>query len=109
MSAAAPLSSSCEAAQSKRLGRGSDGTRQSTAKSFLRPALSRPNFTVLTGAHVSRVIIEEGEAKGIEVVGADGAPSDWFLRTCLERSTTAAAVGPQEATARRSSARRRWS
>ena len=51
---------------------GSDGTRQSTAKSFLRPALSRPNFTVLTGAHVSRVIIEEGEAKGVEVVGADG-------------------------------------
>jgi choline dehydrogenase len=51
---------------------GSDGTRQSTAKSFLQPARGRPNLTIVTGAHVSKVLLEGGVAKGVELVGQDG-------------------------------------
>lgn len=44
-----------------------DGERWSTARSFLDPARGRPNLTILTGAHLLRVIIEKGRATGIEV------------------------------------------
>ncbi|MDB4285782.1 choline dehydrogenase [bacterium] len=40
------------------------GTRHSCATAFLKPAMSRPNLTVITKAHVSRIIIEEGRATG---------------------------------------------
>ena len=40
--------------------------RNSTARAFLRPAMKRPNVTVLTGAHVTRVIVEDGRATGVE-------------------------------------------
>ncbi len=40
--------------------------RSSTAAAFLRPALSRPNLTVLTGALTSRILIEQGRAVGVE-------------------------------------------
>ena len=33
------------------------GTRWSATKAFLRPAMSRPNLTVLTGAHTQRLLI----------------------------------------------------
>jgi choline dehydrogenase len=40
--------------------------RESAAVAFLRPALSRPNLTVLTGAHATRVILEGTRATGME-------------------------------------------
>lgn len=40
--------------------------RSSTAVAFLRPALQRPNLTVLTGALTSRIVIEHGRAMGVE-------------------------------------------
>ncbi len=40
--------------------------RNSAARAFLRPAMKRPNVTVLTGAHVTRVIVETGRATGVE-------------------------------------------
>jgi choline dehydrogenase len=43
-----------------------DGVRQSTAKSYLFPALSRPNLEVQTGAVLFRVVIEKGRARGVE-------------------------------------------
>ncbi|MEO0580778.1 MAG: choline dehydrogenase [Bacteroidota bacterium] len=43
-----------------------DGKRQSSARSFLRPAMKRPNLTVLTEAPAQRIIIENGRAVGIE-------------------------------------------
>jgi choline dehydrogenase len=43
-----------------------DGQRWSTARAFLRPALKRPNLTVVTGALVHRVAIEKGRAVGVE-------------------------------------------
>jgi choline dehydrogenase-like flavoprotein len=42
------------------------GIRWNTAKAFLRPARGRPNLTVLTKAHARRLIIEEGEVRGVE-------------------------------------------
>lgn len=40
--------------------------RNSTARAFLRPAMKRPNLRVITRAMVTRVIIEEGRAVGVE-------------------------------------------
>ena len=40
--------------------------RNSAARAFLRPAMRRPNLNVITGAQVTRVIIEEGRAVGVE-------------------------------------------
>ena len=41
------------------------GRRWSVADGYLRPALSRPNLTVLTAAQATRVVIEGGRATGV--------------------------------------------
>ena len=46
----------------------SGGLRWSAAKGFLRPALRRPNLTLLTGAHVERLVIEGGRATGVRFI-----------------------------------------
>ncbi len=43
-----------------------NGWRSATARECIRPAMKRPNVTVLTGAHVMRVEIENGVAKGVQ-------------------------------------------
>ena len=48
------------------------GFRVSSARAFLRPALKRPNLTVMTGRHTRRVIFEGRRAIGIEVGGPTG-------------------------------------
>lgn len=45
-----------------------NGERCGAARAYLEPALSRPNLTVLAGAQVKRILIEGGEAKGVEYV-----------------------------------------
>ncbi|MDI3336623.1 GMC family oxidoreductase N-terminal domain-containing protein [Defluviimonas aestuarii] len=40
--------------------------RNSAARAFLRPAMKRPNVTVLTHAHVARVLFEGRRAVGVE-------------------------------------------
>jgi choline dehydrogenase len=42
------------------------GRRCGAAVAYLRPALRRPNLTVLIGAHAVRVLIENGRAAGVE-------------------------------------------
>ncbi|OOG70005.1 choline dehydrogenase [Sinorhizobium sp. A49] len=42
------------------------GVRWNTAKAFLRPARNRRNLTILTKAHVRRLVIEEGRIAGVE-------------------------------------------
>lgn len=42
------------------------GRRASTAAAYLRPALKRPNLTVLSNAQATRVTVEGGRAVGIE-------------------------------------------
>jgi choline dehydrogenase len=44
-----------------------NGRRNSAARAFLRPAMRRPNLEVLTQAQVTRVVIENGRAVGVEV------------------------------------------
>ncbi|HYA51553.1 MAG TPA: GMC family oxidoreductase N-terminal domain-containing protein, partial [Streptosporangiaceae bacterium] len=45
-----------------------DGLRWSTASAFLRPALARPNLTVVTGALACRIRFEGRRASGVEYV-----------------------------------------
>ncbi|MEX3956210.1 GMC family oxidoreductase [Trinickia sp. EG282A] len=42
------------------------GVRWNASKAFLRPALSRPNLTVVTNAHVRRLVMEGTRYTGIE-------------------------------------------
>lgn len=44
------------------------GERQSAARCYLHPAMSRPNLTVETGALLQRIVMENGRAKGVEYV-----------------------------------------
>jgi choline dehydrogenase len=46
--------------------------RCDAATAFLEPVRTRPNLTVLTGVHVTRVLIEQGRATGVEWL-KDGA------------------------------------
>jgi choline dehydrogenase-like flavoprotein len=43
-----------------------NGERFSAAKAYLRPNLGRPNLTVVTEAHTTRIVVEAGRALGIE-------------------------------------------
>jgi choline dehydrogenase-like flavoprotein len=42
-----------------------DGKRQSAADAYLRPVLGRPNLTVVTGAEVRRLVVENGRCRGV--------------------------------------------
>ncbi len=42
------------------------GRRASTSQAYLRPALRRPNLQLQSNAHVTRVLIEDGRAIGVE-------------------------------------------
>jgi choline dehydrogenase len=66
------------------------GTRWSSADAFLRPALSRPNLELLTGAHVRRVLFEGDRAVGIEV---DAGGTTHRIRAQREVIVAAGAVG----------------
>jgi 4-pyridoxate dehydrogenase len=45
-----------------------DGRRHSSAAAFLRPALGRPNLSVITAAHATRVLLDGARATGVEYV-----------------------------------------
>jgi choline dehydrogenase len=49
-----------------------NGRRASTARAYLRPAMSRPNLTILTKAHVTRLVLDGTRATGVEYL-RDGA------------------------------------
>jgi choline dehydrogenase len=51
-----------------------DGERHGTLAGFLRPALKRRNLAVRTEAHVTRILVEDGVATGVEYArGLNGA------------------------------------
>lgn len=50
-----------------------DGRRWSAADAYLRPALQRPNLTVRSRAHVTRIVLEGNRAVGVAFRDADGA------------------------------------
>jgi choline dehydrogenase len=47
------------------------GVRQSTYDAFIAPVKHRGNLTVMTNAHVARVVIQDNEAVGIEIIEGD--------------------------------------
>ncbi|ANI42509.1 GMC family oxidoreductase [Mycolicibacterium vaccae] len=49
-----------------------NGRRVSAATAFLKPALSRPNLTLRTGAVVRRVVFDGDRATGVEVAAGSG-------------------------------------
>ena len=51
------------------------GWRWNTAKAFLRPAMGRPNLRVETKAQAKRLVIEDGEVRGVDYVQHDGQQS----------------------------------
>jgi choline dehydrogenase len=48
-----------------------NGSRHSASDAYLRPARRRPNLKVLTGAHATRVLIENDRAIGVEYLRDD--------------------------------------
>ena len=48
------------------------GLRNSAADAYLRPVRRRPNLTVLTGAHVQRIVFDGTRATGVEYRDAAG-------------------------------------
>jgi choline dehydrogenase len=46
------------------------GLRWNTAKAFLRKASERPNLTLITGAHVTRLRFQDGRCSGVDYTGA---------------------------------------
>ncbi|HEY5739904.1 MAG TPA: choline dehydrogenase [Gammaproteobacteria bacterium] len=47
-----------------------NGVRWSTANAYLKPALQRPNLTVITGALTQRILLEQRRAVGVEFLRA---------------------------------------
>jgi choline dehydrogenase len=45
-----------------------DGERFGTGKAFLRPVLERPNLTVRTGVLTTRILVENGRARGVSLL-----------------------------------------
>ena len=66
------------------------GVRWSTAKAFLRPAMQRPNLTVLTHAQTARVRFAAGRAVGVDL-RVDGEPAHAMARG--EVILTAGSIG----------------
>lgn len=54
-----------------------DGKRHSAYTAFLKPVLSRPNLTVMTGTHVSKILISKDRATGV-LAGKEGKPAQEF-------------------------------
>jgi choline dehydrogenase-like flavoprotein len=66
------------------------GKRCSAAVGYLRPALKRPNLELRTGIFVSRIVIENGKATGVEII--EGG-SKKILTASSEVILTAGAIG----------------
>ena len=67
-----------------------NGSRCSTADAYLRPALGRGNLTVWTGIHVTRLMIENGRAVGLEYLQKDALH---HVRAGREVVLSAGAIG----------------
>ncbi|OLL29379.1 choline dehydrogenase [Burkholderia sp. SRS-W-2-2016] len=65
------------------------GIRWNASKAFLRPAMQRPNLTVITGAHTQRVVFEGRRCVGVEYRGGD---VDYIAKARCEVILSAGAV-----------------
>ena len=50
----------------------SNGVRQSASRCYLLPALSRKNLNVISNATVSRILLQDKRAVGVEYIGSNG-------------------------------------
>jgi choline dehydrogenase len=66
------------------------GRRWSATNAFLRPAMHRPNLTIMTGAHVSKIRLEGRVATGVEVVHRK---EKFFAEAKRETLLAAGAIG----------------
>ena len=66
------------------------GVRWNASKAFLRPAMRRPNLTVLTHAQARRLRLEGKRAAGVEFSRGGG---DLFARARIETVLAAGAIG----------------
>lgn len=66
------------------------GRRWSVVDGYLRPALRRPNLTVLSGAEATRLIVEAGRAAGV-ALSLDGHEEE--VRAAREVIVCAGAIG----------------
>ena len=66
------------------------GVRWNTSKAFLRPALKRPNLTVVTGALIDRLILDGRAARGVEFLQGGVR---YAVRARSETVLTAGAIG----------------
>ncbi|MCT7377365.1 GMC family oxidoreductase [Chelativorans salis] len=69
-----------------------DARRSSAAVAYLKPVRNRPNLAVKTAAMVTRVVIENGRATGVELVERPGA-APIVLRAEREVIVSAGAIG----------------
>jgi choline dehydrogenase len=65
------------------------GIRWNASKAFLRPALKRPNLTVITGAHTQRVVFEGRRCTGVEYRGDN---TDYLAKARCEVILSSGAV-----------------
>jgi choline dehydrogenase len=66
------------------------GRRWSATNAFLRPAMHRPNLTIMTGAHVCRIRLQGRVAAGVEFIHRD---SRFFAEAKRETLLAAGAIG----------------
>jgi choline dehydrogenase len=70
-----------------------NGLRWSTADAFLRPALGRPNLTVITNTQAHRVVFDRQRAVGVEVSTGRAGGEVQLLRAEAEVVVSAGAYG----------------
>lgn len=70
----------------------SNARRSSTSVAYLNPIRDRRNLTVRLGTQVLRVVVENGRATGVEIVGA-GSVAPQLVRAVREVIVTSGAIG----------------
>ncbi|MGN6316190.1 GMC family oxidoreductase [Trinickia sp.] len=68
------------------------GIRWNASKAFLRPALERPNLTVVTGAQVRKLTFDGKRCSGVAYRGGAGGTRDFVAKARLEVLLAAGAV-----------------
>ena len=68
------------------------GIRWNASKAFLRPALERPNLTVVTGAQVRRLTFDAKRCTGVTYRGGDALARDFIAKARIEVVLAAGAV-----------------
>ena len=87
-----PLTDDYNGKQQEGFGRGQytirDGRRSSSSRAYLRPAKTRPNLTIETGVHATRVAMRGTRATGVEYANGGGAKRAEAAREVIIASGT---------------------